>query len=117
MQAWLQEVSLFRVLITGVSLYYPISYHQFVPALRLSGHSDWVRDVQFVCEREEGDLLLASCSQDTSIRLWRISQQQQEEEDSKQCPPQDNELRLKGNVFTLSSGLSFVVTLESILMG
>ena len=72
-------------------------------------------------EREGGDLLLASCSQDTSIRLWRISQQQQQQqqEDSKQRPPQeeDDELRLKGNVFTLSCGVSFVVTLESILMG
>lgn len=106
------------MLIKVASLYYPISFHQFVAALCLSGHSDWVRDVQFVCEREEGDLLLASCSQDTSIRLWRISrQQQQQQQDSKQCPPQDDELRLKGNVFTLSCGVSFVVTLESILMG
>ncbi|XP_066248219.1 elongator complex protein 2 [Euwallacea similis] len=39
----------------------------------LSGHEDWVRGLDFVAD-EKGDLLLASCSQDTFIRIWRLSE-------------------------------------------
>ena len=92
----------------SVSLLY---LHQFCCALCLTGHSDWVRDVQFVRENG-GDTLLASCSQDTSIRLWRITQQQQEQQQG-----EEGELKLKANVFTVECGMTFAVTLESILMG
>ena len=76
-----------------------------------------MRDVQFTREngRGRGDLLLASCSQDTSIRLWRITQQQQQQQQD-----QEEELKLKGNTFTVSGSggeVTFGVTLESILMG
>ena len=68
--------------------------------------------------RERDDLLLASCSQDHSIRLWRISQQQQQQCKQQQCGKQeDEELRLKGNVFSLESGTTVSVTLESVLIG
>jgi elongator complex protein 2 len=40
----------------------------------LTGHDGWVRSLDFTCEEqgEDGDLLLASASQDKYIRLWRI---------------------------------------------
>lgn len=40
----------------------------------LVGHEDWVRGLSFASENS-GDLLLASCSQDTFIRVWRIARQ------------------------------------------
>ena len=103
----------------SVSLLY---LHQFCCALSLTGHSDWVRDVQFVKENG-GDTLLASCSQDTSIRLWRITQQQQEQQqqeqqqEEQQQQGEEGELKLKAIVFTVECGMTFAVTLESIMMG
>lgn len=43
----------------------------------LSGHEDWVRALDFILDKN-GDLLLASCSQDTFIRLWKISSRSSE---------------------------------------
>lgn len=42
----------------------------------LTGHEGWIRSLDFVRENNsgEGDLLLASASQDKYIRLWRIHQ-------------------------------------------
>lgn len=37
----------------------------------LSGHEDWVRALDFIAV--DNDILMASCSQDTFIRIWRIS--------------------------------------------
>ena len=39
----------------------------------LEGHHDWVRDLSFCTEEGTGDLLLASCSTDSYIRMWRIA--------------------------------------------
>jgi elongator complex protein 2 len=38
----------------------------------LTGHEDWVRGLDFSID-DNGDLLLASSSQDSFIRIWRIS--------------------------------------------
>ncbi|CAI8001653.1 Elongator complex protein 2 [Geodia barretti] len=90
---------------------------QFCRGLSVSGHKDWVRDVEVA--REGRDLLLASCSQDASIRLWRICQQQQQDCKHKQQQEGEveEELKLKGNTFCLSSGATVSVTLESVLIG
>ncbi|KAH8881510.1 WD domain-containing protein [Thozetella sp. PMI_491] len=42
----------------------------------LPGHENWIRSLEFVQEKpgQEGDLLLASASQDKYIRLWRVHQ-------------------------------------------
>ncbi len=39
----------------------------------LEGHQDWIRDLSFSVEAETGDLLLASCSSDSFMRLWRVA--------------------------------------------
>lgn len=39
----------------------------------LKGHEDWVRGLDFKID-DDGDLILASSSQDLYIRLWRITQ-------------------------------------------
>ena len=47
---------------------------QFQPAATLTGHEGWIRALDFTREtsRSDGDLLLASASQDKYIRLWRV---------------------------------------------
>jgi len=49
-----------------------VSEVQFAPVAHLEGHENWVRDVSF-CSTDEGDLMLASASQDGNIRLWRFT--------------------------------------------
>uniref|UniRef100_A0A1B0FJH2 Elongator complex protein 2 n=1 Tax=Glossina morsitans morsitans TaxID=37546 RepID=A0A1B0FJH2_GLOMM len=44
---------------------------------KLKGHEDWVRGLDFA-EVKDG-LLLASCSQDNSIRLWRLCSRSKEQ--------------------------------------
>jgi len=43
----------------------------FELCLRLSGHEDWVRKLDFV-DVENDYMLLSSCSQDSYIRIWKI---------------------------------------------
>lgn len=57
----------------------------FSPACELRGHQDWVRGLDFYeppeqpegqqqqCEEQGAALYLASCSQDRSIRVWKIA--------------------------------------------
>lgn len=45
---------------------------QFTKLVALQGHQDWIRSLDFAtCD--DGSLLLASASQDTKIRLWKIA--------------------------------------------
>jgi elongator complex protein 2 len=46
----------------------------FSPAAILKGHEDWIRDLTFTSSN--GDILLASASQDRYVRLWRITKAQ-----------------------------------------
>ena len=39
----------------------------------LEGHQDWIRDLAFTKDPDTEELLLASCSSDSFIRLWRIA--------------------------------------------
>ncbi|KAG6855130.1 hypothetical protein C0991_006059 [Blastosporella zonata] len=49
------------------------SDHLFVHASILAGHEDWVKTLEFQCPTSEGQpLILASGSQDATIRLWNI---------------------------------------------
>ncbi|KAI8585118.1 quinon protein alcohol dehydrogenase-like superfamily [Geranomyces variabilis] len=57
---------------------------QFAKAVVLQGHSDWIRSVEIATYTSdvvdgnqhfrEGDLMVASASQDKYIRIWKISQ-------------------------------------------
>ncbi|KAG5520226.1 hypothetical protein PMAC_001304 [Pneumocystis sp. 'macacae'] len=47
--------------------------HIFTYKSSLDGHNDWVRGLDITIERETGDLLLASASQDKYVRIWRIT--------------------------------------------
>lgn len=48
---------------------------KFIKLDTLTGHTDWVRGLDFVAINDN-ELLLASSAQDTFIRLWRISVRQ-----------------------------------------
>nr|CAH7738001.1 unnamed protein product [Callosobruchus chinensis] len=43
----------------------------FIKTTQLKGHENWVRGLDF--KQKDEDLVLASCSQDAFIRLWRIT--------------------------------------------
>lgn len=77
----------------------------------LSGHEDWVRGLDFI-EDDNKDVLLASSSQDSFIRLWRISPRNNDEP-----PPSSDELiRIDERTFSLG-GKKFALSLESVLQG
>lgn len=87
----------------------------------LAGHEDWVRCLDFVV-LDDHDVLLASSSQDTFIRLWRISQR----DDISCVKPvnqlqSDEEIRVEERIFTVQSEngkkCHFAVGLESVLLG
>ncbi|CAH1788294.1 unnamed protein product [Owenia fusiformis] len=83
---------------------------QFVKGISLPGHEDWIRSCEF-SQQSDGDILLATSSQDTFIRIWRLSPRQQ------QSTEQDNgELKLKETTIS-TSGKCFAVILESVLAG
>ncbi len=42
----------------------------------VEGHQDWIRDLSFCQDAMTGDVLLASASSDTFIRLWRIARKE-----------------------------------------
>uniref|UniRef100_A0A672SVS3 Elongator complex protein 2 n=1 Tax=Sinocyclocheilus grahami TaxID=75366 RepID=A0A672SVS3_SINGR len=83
---------------------------QFQRLLTLTGHEDWVRCVEWATK--DGELWLASCSQDCLIRVWRLFAKTATE------PNQQTEavIKMKENVFQVS-GDEFAVTLETVLAG
>lgn len=49
------------------------SFLQFVSSAVLSGHEDWVKALAFRLPEADGDpLVLASGSQDATVRLWNV---------------------------------------------
>ncbi|KYQ93304.1 WD-40 repeat-containing protein [Tieghemostelium lacteum] len=49
---------------------------QFKKLVALQGHQDWIKNLSF-CKTDEGEVLLASSSQDFRIRLWKLTKFQQ----------------------------------------
>ncbi|KAF6717579.1 Elongator complex protein 2 [Oryzias melastigma] len=94
---------------------YVVTSEQLQKAMTLKGHEDWVRGVEWVSTR--GGLLLASCSQDSLIRVWRLTAKS-----STDTLTEDNHtiIRMKEDVFEVNDqGTSsvFSVSLETVLAG
>lgn len=81
----------------------------FVKVQSLHGHEDWIRCMDLGRDGE-GGVLLATGSQDTTIRLWRIGGVAAASSSS------DDELVQKGRIFTVDDR-DYSVTLESVLSG
>uniref|UniRef100_A0A672SDU5 Elongator complex protein 2 n=1 Tax=Sinocyclocheilus grahami TaxID=75366 RepID=A0A672SDU5_SINGR len=84
---------------------------QFQRLLTLTGHEDWVRCVEWATK--DGELWLASCSQDCLIRVWRLFAKTATEPDQQA----DAVIKMKENVFQVSGDGEFAVTLETVLAG
>lgn len=89
----------------------------------LTGHEAWVRSLSFTTDKQSqnGDLLLASASQDKYIRLWRLHRGEAE----LSTPADDADPMLGGLEPTLSNkahefeaaGSKYTVTFEALLFG
>ncbi|XP_069814255.1 elongator complex protein 2 isoform X2 [Dendropsophus ebraccatus] len=89
---------------------------QFQKTQVLHGHEDWVRGVEFAINGQ--DVYLASCAQDSLIRLWKIVPKSGIK--NLKIDDEENYIKLKENVFTVKEeGKEFIyaVTLESVLAG
>lgn len=97
---------------------------KFVQVDKLIGHEDWVRGLDIVSVNSN-ELLIASSSQDTFIRLWRISARPSIE--SLQLKKRvslfatHGDIQIEEKLFTVKNEsektLSYAVTLESVLLG
>ena len=94
-----------------IHLYGENSAKCFESVETLTGHEDWVRGLDFTTD-DNGDVLLASSSQDSFIRLWRISPKSETEV----IPTDDNLIQVEERSFTFA-GRKFLLSLESVLQG
>ena len=76
----------------------------------LIGHEDWVRSLDFTTD-DNGDVLLATSSQDSFIRLWRISPTSGSE-----APIDENLIQVEERTFSVNNK-KFILSLESVLQG
>ncbi|XP_073486934.1 elongator complex protein 2 [Aquarana catesbeiana] len=91
---------------------------QFQKTQILPGHEDWVRGVEFAINGK--DMYLASCSQDSLIRIWKIFAKPALEPVKDEHELKENNIKLKENVFLVKEeGIKFqyAVTLETVLAG
>ncbi|XP_075265418.1 uncharacterized protein LOC142357762 [Convolutriloba macropyga] len=97
---------------------------EFQESFSLVGHQDWVRAVRFQAVEIDGhrkDLLLASGSQDKTIRIWRATPATPGVADGKTMA-QDNPLlaqitKLASKPSFLAGTTKFTVALEAVLVG
>ncbi|XP_054712715.1 elongator complex protein 2-like [Uloborus diversus] len=94
-----------------IHLYLQNDSNQFFPVLKLHGHEDWIHSLD-VLKESENSLLLASGSQDSYIRMWKISKKLSDS-------TSDNELDLKTDetIFSSKLGHKYSILLESVLSG
>ncbi|CAB3993111.1 elongator complex 2-like [Paramuricea clavata] len=92
---------------------------KFVLSLKLHGHEDWIRDVNFA-HLDDDDVMLASCSQDNFIRVWRITKVTDLVDESGVIDDNMKNLELTSNKFSVISedvSLNYSAVLETILSG
>lgn len=97
---------------------------EFVKVDTLVGHENWVRGLDIITLNNT-ELLLASSSQDTFIRLWRISARPTIEpiQFTKKANifATNEDIQIEEKIFTVKNDtgktLSYAVTLESVLLG
>ncbi|VVC32544.1 Hypothetical protein CINCED_3A022921 [Cinara cedri] len=93
---------------------------EFVISHSLIGHEDWVRSLDFVFEENSGTLFLASGSQDSVIRLWKftIEDNYNNSEIKKEF---NNVLKLESKNLNIikqdGSACSYVIQLETVISG
>ena len=84
---------------------------KFENAIDLKGHEDWVRAVDFI-NVDDDTLYLVSCSQDSFIRLWKLSLGYE---------PELDELKMKKHNFFVDSGnqekQQYSVVIDAVLSG
>ncbi|XP_017275350.1 elongator complex protein 2 [Kryptolebias marmoratus] len=96
--------------------------HLYVPAngqlrkvMSLQGHEDWVRGVEWTSTGAE--LLLASCSQDSLIRVWRLCAKSGSDT---RAEDDHTIIKMKEDVFEVKDRemiSAFAVSLETVLAG
>ncbi|XP_028255399.1 elongator complex protein 2 isoform X2 [Parambassis ranga] len=84
---------------------------QLQRVMTLQGHEDWVRGVAWASTG--GELLLASCSQDSLIRVWRLCAKSGTDTHTED----DNTIiKMKEDIFEVKEKV-FAVSLETVLAG
>lgn len=98
---------------------------KFVKFDTLSGHENWVRGLD-ITSVNDTDLLIASSSQDTFIRLWRISARPtvgplKIDKSKLNVFMAHEDIQVEENIFTVKNeagkSFSYAVSLESVLLG
>lgn len=109
---------------SSISLYIaPSASEKFTPQATLSGHENWIRSLVFTPESPdgEGDLILASASQDKYIRLWRVHAGEAlppaTANDETKTYGLSNRLSNKAHKLRTDGGDVWSVTFEALLMG
>ncbi|XP_015227893.1 PREDICTED: elongator complex protein 2 [Cyprinodon variegatus] len=88
---------------------------QLQRTMSLPGHEDWIRGVKWACTG--GELLLASCSQDSLIRVWRLCAKSGTDTSTED---DHSVIKMKEDVFEVKDrGMvsQFAVSLETVLAG
>eukprot|EP00252_Welwitschia_mirabilis_P027284 TRINITY_DN9322_c0_g3_i1.p1 TRINITY_DN9322_c0_g3~~TRINITY_DN9322_c0_g3_i1.p1 ORF type:complete len:854 (-),score=210.17 TRINITY_DN9322_c0_g3_i1:1-2562(-) len=101
-----------------VHLYVREEKAQFVCVCELKGHQEWIRGLDFsipIISLKDKHILLASSSQDKTLRIWKISLQadQRKEESLERI---SLKTFIEGPAFK-ASGYAWQVSLESLLVG
>uniref|UniRef100_A0A8C5HBQ6 Elongator complex protein 2 n=1 Tax=Gouania willdenowi TaxID=441366 RepID=A0A8C5HBQ6_GOUWI len=88
---------------------------EFQKAMSMQGHEDWICGVTWASAGEE--LLLASCSQDSLIRVWRL---RAKSTTGGHTEDDDNIIKMKESFFQLKEtegACAYAVALETVLAG
>ncbi|XP_050542777.1 elongator complex protein 2 [Daktulosphaira vitifoliae] len=90
----------------------------FIPNHVLEGHEDWVRTLDFIFE-DVGLLFLASGSQDSMIRLWKFSIEENIQHSSYEYSKETLQLERKKMIIEKNDGsnLTYIIQTETVISG